>query len=116
MQSAVARWSCHKVAWRLPGSSPRPSREELRQETGIVAAKLELLGAFNIAVGYSNQRDFAFLATGLTLGARTPDREEHDLVLHRVTLREFREKIRTNAIDDSQTLAAWAFYLARSGG
>ena len=72
-----------------------------------------MLGAFNIAVGYSNQRDYAFLATGLTLGARYPDREEHDLVLHRVSLDEFREKIRNNAIDDAQTLAAWALYLAR---
>lgn len=92
------------------------AREELLQETGIVAVKLELLGAFNIAVGYSNQRDYVFLATGLTLGVRTPDREEHDLVLHRVSLSEFQEKIRTNVIDDAQTLAAWAFYRARYGG
>lgn len=89
------------------------ARQELLQETGIIAASLELLGAFNIAVGYSNQRDYAFLATGLTLGPRTPDREEHDLVLHRLSLNEFQEKIRGNAIDDAQTLAAWAFYLAR---
>lgn len=92
------------------------AREELRQETGIVAANFGLLGAFNIAVGYSNQRDYAFLATGLTLGTRTPDREEHDMVLHRVTLDEFQEKIRSNVIDDAQTLAAWALYRARYGG
>ncbi len=92
------------------------AREELRQETGIIAAKLELLGAFNIAVGYSNQRNYAFLATGLTLGPRTPDREEHDLLLHRVSLAEFAEKIRSNAIDDAQTLAAWALYRARCDG
>jgi 8-oxo-dGTP pyrophosphatase MutT (NUDIX family) len=91
------------------------AREELRQETGIVAAKLELLGAFNIAVGYSNQRDFAFLATGLTLGPRAPEGEEHDLLLHRLSLAEFEEKIRSNAIDDAQTLAAWALYRARNG-
>jgi ADP-ribose pyrophosphatase len=92
------------------------AREELRQETGIVAARLELLGAFNIAVGYSNQRDYAFLATGLALGTRDPDREEHDLVLHRVSLDEFQQKIKNNAIDDAQTLAAWALYRARYGG
>jgi 8-oxo-dGTP pyrophosphatase MutT (NUDIX family) len=89
------------------------ARQELLQETGIVADKLELLGAFNIAVGYSNQRDFAFLATGLTLGPRNPDREEHDLVLRRVSLDEFQENIRNNIIDDAQTLAAWALYSAR---
>ena len=89
------------------------AREELRQETGIVAAKFELLGAFNIAVGYCNQRDYAFLATGLTLGPRSPDCEEHDLVLHRVSIGDFQQKIRSNIIDDAQTLAAWAFYRAR---
>ncbi len=92
------------------------ARAELRQETGIVAANLELLGAFNIAVGYSNQRDYTFLATGLTLGPRTPDREEHDILLHRVSLVEFEEKIRSNVIDDAQTLAAWALYRARYSG
>jgi len=97
----------------LAGMDPEAiAREELLQETGIIAAELELLGAFNIAVGYSNQRDFAFLATGLTLSERRPDREEHDLLLHRVTLSDFQEKI-GNTIDDAQTLAAWALYRAR---
>jgi len=91
------------------------ARGELLQETGIVAGKLELLGAFNIAVGYSNQRNYAFLATDLTLGPRMIDREEHDLVLHRVGLDEFQEKITSNMIDDAQTLAAWTLYLARYG-
>ena len=89
------------------------ARQELLQETGMVAATMQLLGAFNIAVGYSNQRDYVFLATGLTTGPRNPDREELDLILHRVSLEEFQEKIRNNIIDDAQTLAAWAFYRAR---
>jgi len=89
------------------------AREELLQETGIVAANMQLLGGFNIAVGYSNQRDYAFLATGLTFAERCPDREEHDLVLHRISLGEFQDEIRKNGIDDAQTLAAWAFYRAR---
>ena len=91
------------------------ARGELLQETGIVAGRLELLGAFNIAVGYSNQRDFAFLATNLTLGPRMLDRQEQDLAIHRVSLGEFQQKITNNVIDDAQTLAAWALYLARYG-
>ncbi len=116
---AIGRRSLELPQGSLEAAGLEPetiAREELRQETGIVAASLELLGAFNIAVGYSNQRDYAFLATGLRLGPRTPDREEHDLVLHRMTLLEFQEKIRSNVIDDAQTLAAWAFYRARYGG
>ena len=89
------------------------AREELMQETGIIAAKLELLGNFIIAIGYSNQRDFTFLATGLTPGQRRPDPEEHDLVLHRMPLSEFEGRIRDNTIEDAQTLAAWALFRAR---
>lgn len=115
----IARRSLELPQGSLEASGLEPeaiAREELRQETGIVAARMELLGAFNIAVGYSNQRDYAFLATDLTLGPRNPDREEHDLVLHRMSLNDFQEKIRSNVIDDAQTLAAWAFYRARYGG
>ncbi len=91
------------------------ARQELLQETGIVAATMELLGSFIVAIGYSNQRQYAFLATGLTPGQGCPDREEHDLVLHRISLTEFQEKIRSNVIDDAQTLAAWALYRSRHG-
>jgi len=115
------RYSIGRRSFELPqgsleraGLAPEAiAREELAQETGLVAAKLEPLGSFIIAVGYSSQHDFAFLATGLTLGERRPDREEHDLVLHRVSLAEFEEKIRSNVIDDAQTLAAWALYRGR---
>jgi len=115
------RYSIGRRSLELPqGSLERPqlapeeiARQELAQETGIVAGKLELLGNFIIAIGYSNQRDYAFLATELRLGTRQPDREEHDLVLHRLSLGEFDAKIRNNTIDDAQTLAAWALYRAR---
>jgi len=113
---AIGRRSLELPQGSLERSGPAPeeiAREELEQETGIVAAKLELLGSFIIAIGYSNQRDYAFLATGLKVGTRRPDREEHDLMLHRLTLSEFEQKVRDNTIDDAQTLAAWAFYRAR---
>lgn len=89
------------------------AREELAQETGLTAARLELLGSFIIAIGYSNQTDYVFLATDLTSGPRRPDHEEHDLVLHRISLTEFERRICENIIEDAQTLAAWAFYRIR---
>jgi len=89
------------------------ARQELMQETGLVAASMELLGSFIIAIGYSNQRQYAFLATGLTMGQRCPDQEEHDLVLHRVSLEDFQQKVRDSVIVDAQTLAAWALYRSR---
>ncbi len=86
---------------------------ELKEETGIEAASLEHLGEIIIAVGYSNQRTHAFLATGLQHGLNKPDAEEHDLKLLRVTVTEFEQLLRENKIRDAQTLAAWTLYRSR---
>jgi 8-oxo-dGTP pyrophosphatase MutT (NUDIX family) len=90
------------------------AREELRAETGLVAKKLEPLGEIYIACGYANQKTFAFVAKGLTQAGRTPDPEEHDLAVRKVSLAELQRLIRDNVIKDSQTLAAWGLYLART--
>jgi len=118
------RYSVGRRSLELPqGSLELPrleaaeiARQELLQETGLIASKLDLLGSFIIAIGYSNQRDYVFLPTGLMQGPSRPDREEHDLVLHKISRAEFQQKITDNAIDDAQTLAAWALYDARYSG
>jgi ADP-ribose pyrophosphatase len=92
------------------------ARDELRAETGLVAAKLDYLGEIHIACGYANQKTHAFVATGLTHAARKPDVEEHDLAVHRVSLAELQQLIHDNVIKDAQTLAAWALYQARDRG
>ena len=89
------------------------AREELRGETGIEAQKLDFLGDILIAIGYSNQKTSAFLATELIHGRARPDKEEHDLVLRKVPLAGFEQLVQQNAIQDAQTLAAWALYRAR---
>ncbi len=90
------------------------AREELREETGLVAEKLELLGEIYIACGYANQKTFAFLATGLAQTGRKPEAEEHDLTLRKVSIAEFENLVRGNVIKDAQTLAAWGLYITRS--
>ena len=90
------------------------AREELHAETGLLAAKLDCLGAIHIACGYANQRTYAFLATGLTRSAGQRDAEEHDLVVRKVSLAELQQLIRRNVITDAQTMAAWALYQARA--
>ena len=89
------------------------AREELLQETGIEAATFEWLGDIVIAIGYSNQKTSAFLATGLSHVAARPDQEEHDLVLKRVGLSDFERMVRDNTIQDAQTLAAWALFRSK---
>jgi len=86
------------------------AREELRAETGLVAEKLQPLGAICIACGFANQKTYAFLATGLTQVSGQRDAEEHDLVVRKVTLAQLSQLIRDNVIMDAQSLAAWGLY------
>jgi len=90
--------------------------KELREETGLVAERLECLGEIHIAGGYADQKTFAFLATGLRQAERKPDAEEHDLAVRKVSLSELERLIRDNVIRDAQTLAAWALYQTRIEG
>jgi len=89
------------------------ARYELQGETGLVAEKLEPLGEIHIACGYTDQRTYAFVATGLTQSERAPDKEEHDLVVRKMSLVELAALIAHNAIKDAQTLAAWVLYRTR---
>jgi ADP-ribose pyrophosphatase len=91
------------------------ARKELQGETGLVAERLECLGQVHIACAYTNQKTYAFVATGLTQVARQPDVEEHDLLVRKVSLAQLQEFIRDNHIKDAQTLAAWALYRSRAG-
>jgi ADP-ribose pyrophosphatase len=90
------------------------ARDELQAETGLVTTSLEYLGEIYIACGYANQKTHAFVASGLTQAARRPDIEEHDIAVRKVSLAQLQQLIRDNVIKDAQTLAAWAFYQART--
>lgn len=91
------------------------ARGELREETGVTAEKMTYLGMLHIAYGFANQRQFVYLAEGLTRGDATDrDAEEHDLIVHRVPVVEFEAMMRERKIQDACTLAAWALYKLRS--
>jgi hypothetical protein len=51
-----------------------------------------------------------FLAEGLTMGEATPDVEESDLVVRRVSVAEFERMIVDGTIVDNCTVAAWGLY------
>lgn len=85
-------------------------RGELREETGLVAGRMDYLGPMYVAYGFCNQQQHAFLATELTPGATEFDPEEHDLTLHPTPIAEFEQMLRTGVIRDCCTLAAWGLY------
>jgi 8-oxo-dGTP pyrophosphatase MutT (NUDIX family) len=98
--------------WEMEIKNPEElARGELREETGLEAARMTLLGQLWIAYGFTRQRQHVFLATGLRQSAKDPDAEEHDLTVRSVPVAEFEEMMLTGVIRDSSTLSAWGLYL-----
>jgi 8-oxo-dGTP pyrophosphatase MutT (NUDIX family) len=98
--------------WEMEVNAPEElARGELKEETGLIAAQMTHLGSLWIAYGFLRQRQHVFLASGLTQAEKTPDSEEHDLVVRSVPISEFEEMIRTGVIGDNCTVAAWGLYL-----
>ncbi len=102
--------------WEMEVDNPEElARGELKEETGLEAAEMVHLGELWIAYGFTRQKQHVYLATGLTQTAKTPDAEEHDLIVRSVAVEEFEEMMRAGAIRDGCTLAAWGLYLLWKG-
>lgn len=86
------------------------ARGELREETGLVAGKMTLLGFHWIAYGVMNQKHYVFLAEELVQGEHDRDAEETDLEVKRLSVREFEDALFDGTIRDNCTAAAWALY------
>lgn len=97
--------------WESPDIDPEElARGELREETGLLAASMTYLGTLWIAYGFARQKQYVYLATGLTHAATDPDPEEHDLVLKTATIAEFEGMLLDGTIQDACTVAAWGLY------
>ncbi|GJF15782.1 ADP-ribose pyrophosphatase [Mycolicibacterium cyprinidarum] len=80
---------------------------ELREETGLRAESMTELGLLDVAPGMSSQRGRVFLAMGITEGPHDREHEEQDMRSAWFTRGEVEEMMRTGAITDAQTMAAW---------
>jgi ADP-ribose pyrophosphatase len=105
--------------WELPQGSHESSppaceaerlalaRDELREETGIVASEMLLAGSLFEAYGYATQTGHVFLATGLSRGECERDAEEADMVARSFPLAEVERMIADGTIVDAMTVAAF---------
>lgn len=84
---------------------------ELREETGLRADSMELLGMLDVAPGMSSQRGRVFLATGITEGDHDRELEEQDMHSEWFSRAQLERMIRDGGITDAQTIAAWALLL-----
>jgi len=84
---------------------------ELQEEIGMRAGKLERLGSFWLAPGYSTELMHAFLATELTPSQLPPD-EDEDIHIEKVPWQQALAMAQTGEIQDAKSLAC-LFAVAR---
>lgn len=84
---------------------------EIREETGMEADKLEKVGEFYLAPGYSTEFMAVFLATDLKHNPLDADEDEF-LSVEKIPLRKAMEMLEGGKVKDAKSLAA--FLLAKS--
>ena len=87
-------------------SHEKTAREELREETGFLAGRLETAGAFNPCNGLLDEICRVFIARDLQyVGSRPEESESFEAV--RLTPEELDTLVSDGIIWDGMTLAAW---------
>ena len=106
--------------WEFPQGTaqdvkdPEPSElaaRELREETGLRADTITLLGQLDLAPGMSSQRGLVFLATGITEGEHARELEEQDMRSAWFSRAEVERMMRDGEITDAQSIAAYALLM-----
>jgi len=89
-----------------PGEDPvSTAARESREEIGMAPGRLEDLGGFYLAPGYSNEYMYVFLAMDLEPDALAPDPGEI-IEIEKLTAQEVVAQIRGGGFQDAKTLAA----------
>lgn len=98
-----------------PGETPEQTAlREMQEETGFLPGKLEALGGFFIAPGYSQEYLYLFLATDLTPSSLDPDDDE-DIELVPTTWEEIPGLLESGAICDAKSVAGLLRAMQRRG-
>lgn len=114
------RYPLGERRWEFPqGTAPHRAelepavlaRRELREETGLQAGRLVLLGILDVAPGMCSQRGHVFLASDLVAGKPDREPEEQDMRSAWWTRTEFEHAVRDGRVGDAQTVAAYTLLL-----
>jgi ADP-ribose pyrophosphatase len=79
---------------------------EIREETGMEAGRLQKVGEFYLAPGYSSEFMVVFLATDLMHNPLDPDDDEF-LQVEKVPVQEVTALFEHGEVPDSKSMAAW---------
>jgi len=98
------------------GEDPATSAgRELQEEIGMAAQKLEKLGGFYLAPGYSTEYSYLYLATGLTPSSLPKDEDEF-IEIEQVPVSQAYQMAYEGQFKDGKTLAALLLALPRLRG
>lgn len=106
------RYTINEWCWEVPAGSVKPgqtieeaARDELREEVGGEAARLDYIGRFFLANGICNEVGHIFLATGVVLGSSQHEAAEV-MSVHHKSAAEALQMARTGQISDGPTALA----------
>jgi ADP-ribose pyrophosphatase len=85
---------------------------ELEEETGYRAHKIEKLGSFYLAPGYSTEKIHAFFASELEEKKQKLEIDE-DIKVEKVRIKDLLVMINDGKIEDAKTLASLFLFLNR---
>jgi ADP-ribose pyrophosphatase len=89
---------------------------ELEEEVGLRAGSLELLAEFLNSPGFSDERSFVYLATGLTEGTLDLQGiEEQEMSVEHVSIDEIPAMIAERRLTDAKTIIGLTLALRRLG-
>ena len=104
------RYPLGAYSWEIPmGGGPLDddplvsAQRELLEETGLTAARWQLLGRIHTSNSVTDEEGFVFLAEALSCGAACPE-ETEQLALRRLPLAEALEMAMQGHITDSLSL------------
>jgi len=103
----LGRYSLEIPAGRIEqGDDPETTaRRELEEETGLRANRVEPLAEINSGPGFTTERLYLYLATGLTSSSQNLDEDERVEVVH-LSIDEALAAVDDGRIDDAKTVVA----------
>ncbi len=110
------RYAIQKYSWEFPQghfehrSILETAKAELREETGISAKSIKLIGSFWLGPGHHSQECKVFLAEDLSSGLTNLEKGEGGMQTKEISDGELEKMIKDHTMEDGPSLAAWSVF------